>query len=544
MRILCTCLLLLLVAPGARGQEGADAATAQLPKGTPICVRVASLDRVDTVVKEWLPMLKMLGLGDEVAPLEQMPASSFLFTLSGLNEAAVDKTKPIYMGLADEEPVVVLHPAAGATWEGKKELREGAFAILRGGAIVAGQSLPLQVEPRGVPTSFLVDGDIVVHVYLADLIAQHREDIERMAAEAVMAMGAQADLPQETRALLLPVMTALKNGVMSLDSFDYAMRWTGDRLESEGFLAIKEGSGLRNLLKRAGEPGTTNLTQYLPRDAFLTFTSVMNPDWPLKEMKEMLEKAGGAGVAEAVLQLMSVGAGIQDKITGRYAGAMNIGMMMSQSMCGLYELKPGVDPKSVFEGFDLAKANEGLKKLGLPIGYTFEKAAAKDGDTEIHRFSFTSEDPMMAMQLAMMQGCMAVEGGFMFMAMSPTAEDDLRALLGKVRRGEKTVDHPHDAAMARLGRGHNLGFTLNLGALKPMAMMFGMMGMPPGVAQAFQNVPDVLPLSTAVTFPDGNIRWRGDWPVKEVVKIAEAFQKGMQPPPPPPGEPAPTDEFD
>jgi hypothetical protein len=221
-----------------------------------------------------------------------------------------------------------------------------------------------------------------------------------------------------------------------------------------------------------------------------------------------------------------------------------MGMMMSYSMSALYELKPGVDAKAVFETFDLAKANDGLKKLGLPFGYTFEKAAAKDGETELHRFGMTSEDPMMAMQLAMMQGCMAVENNLLFMAMSPTAEDDLKALLGKVRRGEKVADHPHLAAMARLGRGHNIGLTFNLGALKPLAMMLPMLGAPPGFAQAMQNVPDVLPLSTAITFPDGNLRWRGDWPVKEVVKIAEAFQKAT--PEAPPGEttPEPTEDFD
>jgi hypothetical protein len=149
---------------------------------------------------------------------------------------------------------------------------------------------------------------------------------------------------------------------------------------------------------------------------------------------------------------------------------------------------------------------------------------------------------MFAMQFAAMQGYWAAENGIIFMSMSPTAEDDIKAVIDRVRRGEKAADHPHAAAMARLGRGHNIGMTFNLAALKPMAMMFGMFGMPREMIQAFQNIPDVLALSTAVTFPDGNIRWRGDWPVKEVAKVAESIRKAM--PDAPPEEQGGDEKFD
>ena len=66
MRIVSATLLLALLLPMARAQEG-DAATAQLPKGTPVSFRIASFDRVDALVKEWVPMLKALGLGRHVA---------------------------------------------------------------------------------------------------------------------------------------------------------------------------------------------------------------------------------------------------------------------------------------------------------------------------------------------------------------------------------------------------------------------------------------------------------------------------------------------
>ncbi|HEX5138577.1 MAG TPA: hypothetical protein VFY93_16510 [Planctomycetota bacterium] len=548
MRILSATILLALFLPMARAQEG-DPATAQLPKGTPISFRVASFDRIDAIVKEWVPMLKAIGLGAQVAPLEQMPASTFLFMVSGLNADIVDRTKPIYAGLTEQgEPIVVLHPAGGATWEGKKELREGAFAISRGGAVVVAEPDLLETEPRGTPTAFRVEGDAVLHVYLGDIVAEHKEEIEQWATEATMAVAAQGDVPEQARALILPIMTSLKGAVLSVESLDYGATWTGDRLETEGFLAIQAGSGLRNLLKRAGEPGTVDLAAYLPKEAYMTMTACMNPDWPTKEMRELLQAAGGEEVAQAIMQLLSVGSAFEASRTGRSAMSMNINMMMSANMLGLIELKPGSDGTALMASFDADKVNAALKKIGIPISYVLEKNVAKHGEISLHRFGMTSEDPQMAMVFSSMQGYMAIHKDLCFMAMSPTAEDDLKALIDKVGRGEKDAENPHLAAMSRLGRGHNIGFTINLGALKPMVMMLGMMGVPPEVMQVAQNVPDVFTLSTAVTFPDGNLRWCGDWPVKEAMKIAQAAmpaggaEGAGESPPPPPDQPKPEDE--
>ena len=548
MRIPVASLLLALFALGVRAQEGVERpggaagdATAQLPKGTPVSFRIASFDRVDAIVKEWVPMLKALGLGEEVAPLEQMPASNYLFMLSGLNAEIVDRTKPIYVGLVgDDKPVVVLHPAAGAAWEGKKELREGHFAVLRGGAIVAGEGGLLDTEARGTPTTFRVEGDAVLHVYLGELIAAHKDEIEQNATEAAMGVAAMGQVPEQARALILPIVTSVKDGILSLESFDYGLTWTGERLETEGFLAVAEGSGLRNLLKRAGEPGSTDLVAYLPKEAYMTITGCMNPDWPTKELKEVLEKAGGTDVATALMQILSMGSAFDESRTGRTAASVNMNpMAMAMSITTLVELKEGVDPAKLIESVNMEKTNEALKKIGIPIGYAFTKGVGKHGETELHRFGMTSEDGNLGMMFAMMQGCMAIDKGILFMTMSATADDDMKALLDRVNRGEKIADHPHAQAMARLGRGHNIGFTINLGALKPMGMMIGMVapGMPPEVIQAIQNIPDVLPLSTAITFPDGNIRWRGDWPVKEFAKVAETIRGAIPEAEPPAPEP-------
>lgn len=547
MRILSATLLLALLVPAARAQERADP-TAQIPKDSPVAFRIASFDRVDALVKEWLPILKTFGLGQQVAPLEQMPASAFLFMVTGLNAEMVDRTKPIYVGLAnEEEPVVVLHPAEGAAWDGKKELAQGAFAVVRGGAIVVAEGGLLDAEVRGTPTTFRVDGDAVVHVYLSDLIAASKEEIEGMATEAAMGIAAQGAIPEQARALILPVVTAAKDGVLSLEALDYGASWTDGRLETEGFVSIREGSGLRNLMKRVGDPGSTDLVAYLPKEAYMTMSVAMNADWPSKELKALLEQAGGTDVAKALMQLMSMGSAFEDCRTGRAAISVNM-LMMSASVMTLVELKPGTDPAQVLGAFDAAKTNDALAKIGIPISQTIEKNVGKhkvkmaDGterEIAIHRMNTTSDDPDMAMMFASMQGCFAIDKDLVLMAMSPTGEDDLRALLDKVNSGQKDMDNPHMKAMARLApRGCNVGFTINLGALKPMAMMFGMMGMPREVAQVIQAVPDVLPLSTAITFPDGNIRWRGDWPVMECVKIAQqalgAAPGEAQPPPPAP----------
>ncbi len=537
MRTLFAPLLLGLLALAAWAQDGADV-TAQLPKGSPVSVRIASFDRVDAIVKDWIPLLEALGLGEDVAELKQMPASNYLFAKSGLNAEIVDRTKPIYLGIVEgDDGLVVLHPAAGAAWDGKKELREGAFAVLRGGAIVVGEGALLEAEPRGTPTTFRVEGDAVLHLYLGELVAKHRNDIEQMATEAAMGIAAAGDIPENARALILPIVTSIKNGVQSLEALDYGVTWTGERVETEGFVSIAEGSGLRNLLKRAGEPGSTDLVAYLPREAFMTATACMNPDWPAKEMKEMLEKAGGADVATALLQLLSMGSMFGESLTGRGATAVNMSFM-GGNVVALYEMKPDADPKKFFDGFDTTKTNEAFKTIGIPLSYTFEKSVAKHGETDIHRFGMTSDNPQLAVAFASMQGCMAAENGVLFMVMAPMAQEDLKALLDKVRRGEKLPDHPHAQAMARLGRGHNIGFTINLGALRQMLQMFAGM-MPPEARQIMQAIPEVLPFSTAVTFPDGNIRWRGDWPAKEIAKIAGTVAK---PTPPAPVPTAPEDE--
>jgi len=102
---------LLCLLPLARAQEDApapapagDAVTAQVPKESPFVLRIASIERVDAVAKEVVPVLKSFGFEQQVAPVEMLGASGFLFQMSGLDAALVDRSKPIYLALAGDLP--------------------------------------------------------------------------------------------------------------------------------------------------------------------------------------------------------------------------------------------------------------------------------------------------------------------------------------------------------------------------------------------------------------------------------------------------------
>ena len=526
--------LLFLVPPIARAEEPApapaaagDAVTAQVPKWSPFVLRITSLDRVDAIAKQVVPVAKSFGLEQQMAPIELLGASGFLFQMSGLDPALVDRSKPIYLALAaDEAPQLILHPAAGASWEGVKELQHGMAAALRGGAIVCSGPRGRDAAARGAPTAIALEGDLVIHVYLGDLVAGKKEMIEQKAAEAVMEAGANPMLPDAAKALMLPVVSGLKDAVFSLESFEYAVTLKEDRIESEGLLKAKPRSNLRELFQRAGAPGRTDdLMGYLPKNGVLYADSVVESSWPGQEVATLVDQAVGEGTGQALSSILGATAMFADHLSGRSATAVSIGgMMMGVNACTIAEVKEGVDLNAIIEKLDLTAANEALKKVGIPLSSTLQKSIAKHGETSLHRISQQSENPMLAMQLAMMQTYLAVEGQYLVSVSSPTAEDDIRGLLDKIRTGKPDDQHPHTRAMARLGRAHNVGFTLNVGALKPMAMMLPMFLPIPGVQDVVNHLPDELSFSTAIDFSGGDLHWRGDWPSQKIAKMAQAIQ--------------------
>jgi hypothetical protein len=528
-------LSLLCLLPLARAQEDApapapapagDAVTAHVPKESPFVLRITSLDRVDAVAKQVTPLLKSFGLEQEAAEIEEWGASGVLSKRSGLDAALVDKSKPIYLAMAgNEAPHFLLHAAAGASWEGQRELRDGMAAALRDGAIVCTGPKGRDAETRGTPTAIELDGDLVVHVYLGDMVEANKEMIEQQAAEAVMGAGANPMLPDAAKALMLPVVTAVKGAVFSVDSFEYAVTLKEGRIETEGLLRTKPRSSLRGFFKRAGAPGNTDdLVGYLPTNCFIYADSVAAADWPLRELATVLDQAAGEGAGQALMSLMSMTSVFGDQLTGRSATGVSMGgMMMSTNVYSIAEIKEGADLNPAIEKLDVEAINANLTKVGIPVSLSIQKSIAKHGETTLHRLSMQSENPQLAMYMAMMQTYVASEGRHFLSVTSPTAEDDIRGLLDKVRTG-KPDEHPHAKAMARLGRAHNAGFSLNAGALKPMGMMIGMFVPVPGVQQVFNHLPDELYFSTAITFSDGDLHWRGDWPSSKIVKMVQAIQ--------------------
>ncbi|MHC4547547.1 MAG: hypothetical protein ACYTEZ_02125 [Planctomycetota bacterium] len=525
--------LLCLVPPVLRAEEEeaaprGDPVTAQVPRNSAFVLRVASLDRVDAVAKEIAPLLKAMGMAEEAAVAQAQAISGLFFQASGLDAATIDRSKPVYFALGGgDDPVFLFHAAAGASWEGTRELQKGHVAVLRGDAVVCTTPRLLDAEPRGTPTEFRADGDIVVHVYLGDLVERHKDAIEAQAAQAAMMAGAQPTLPDAVKAMILPLVSGAKDLIFAVDSLDYALTWKEGRLDSEGVLATKPRTGLRRFLQRAGAPGDgSNLVGYLPTDAFLYVDSVTNADWPLKEVKTLLDAAAGEGTGQALLQLAGASSAFAEHLTGRNASSVSLGgMMMMASTRSIAELKEGADFNALMENFDAEAANAALKKLGLPLSLNVEKAVAKHGETPLHRMTISSEDPNLAMMMSMMQTYIAAEGRHLLTVMSPTAEDDIRGLLDTVRQGQP-AEHPHAKAMARLGP-HNIGFTFNAGAIKQMLMMM-VWAMPPAAQQAVQNVPNDLFFSTAVTMNGGDLHWRGDWPVQEIAKIAQAITAAQE----------------
>jgi hypothetical protein len=341
-----------------------------------------------------------------------------------------------------------------------------------------------------------------------------------------MQAGASPMLPDAAKALMLPVVSGVKDAVLSLESFEYAVTLKEDRIESEGLLRAKPRSNLRELFKRAGAPGRTDdLMGYLPKNGVLYADSVVASSWPGQEVATLVDQAIGEGTGQALSSILGATAMFADHLSGRSATAVSIGgMMMGVSTCTIAEVKEGADLNAIIEKLDLTAANQALEKVGIPLSSTIQKSIAKHGETSLHRISQQSENPMLAMQLAMMQTYLAVEGQYLVSVSSPTAEDDIRGLLDKIRTGKPDDQHPHTRAMARLGRAHNVGFTVNVGALKPMAMMLPMFVPIPGVQDVVNHLPDELSFSTAIDFIGGDLHWRGDWPSGKIVKMVQAIQ--------------------
>ena len=76
--------LLCLVPAALRAEEEkAGDVTTQVPKNSPLFIRVKSIDRVDAVAKEAIGILEMVGAKEEAAALKEMPLSTIFAAETG-----------------------------------------------------------------------------------------------------------------------------------------------------------------------------------------------------------------------------------------------------------------------------------------------------------------------------------------------------------------------------------------------------------------------------------------------------------------------------
>lgn len=509
-----TVLLLVPTVLFAQGEEKPKPdLTACAPKGAPVLIRVAPPERIDAVGREVLPLIKSMLPPEGVALLEKAGLSAALLGQTDLDPASVDRTKPIYVApVADGGVAIATTPDGGLTRSGSPR----AF----------------ELPQRGTATELLA-GDVSLHFYAGEVTEQYKNEIEGVFQFAQMMARVNPMVPDSVRRIIPTVMDVARGGIHGIESIDYALTWKGGTIESEGRLTPKPDSGMRKLLARAGDPQDNGLAAYLPADAFVVADMAANADWPRKEAEDFFDKALGEGAGAAFSNFLAPDIGSWGVTTGRQAFATQIMGMQSFVTTAVHELRPGVEPAGVIGKFDVEQLNATLKKAEVPVTYKLTKDVAKHGETALHRIEMESEDPVIGMMAAMMQIYVAAENGLLFVVSSPTAEEDMKALLDRARKGPN-ADHPHLEAMGRLGRKRNFGVSFNLGSLKqfaPLAAAF----VNKEAAAALGNLPDSLLISTAVSVHDGVVHWRGDWPAKQMIEIAAAMTQTL----PAPGEATP-----
>lgn len=511
----------------ARAGDPADPATVHLPKAPLFAViRAPCLDRLDAIGREAGPMIRPLVPGAMGETIEQAPWSE-IFAAQLLPGLAIERTKPLYVAAAGNEMIFVAPAVAGTVLEGVKEIDGDSVATLDGGYFRVGDPAVLAGERLGTPVEMLA-GDLSIHVPAAALAAQFKEPLDAALAKASMMAGAQLGkvLPEKFRNLPAIGISIAREFVYGTQSLDYALTWNAGTLEAEGLLRTIPGSPFRALVERAGKPAENDLAGYLPSDALLTMDGATASDWPAREMAALIDRMLGEGVGQALMGLVAgPTGGIAQHLTGRTASAVSF-MGMGGSIQSIAEVKEGADLAAALKALDVSKFNEALAGLGLPVSFAFEPSVAKHGEAEIHRYALRSELPQLAMVAANLQGFMAVDGRYLLTVQSLTGESDLKALIDRVRSGERK-ETSHGKAMARLGRTRSAGLSINLGALKPFAMLLAMVD--PRAAKAMSSLPDELLLSTAISFVDGDIRWRGDWPVAPALKTAAAVMEAAKP---------------
>lgn len=515
MRILPFLLVLLSVA------RADDAATVHLPRGARMCVRLPSLDRMDELGALAVPVLEMLGVGGGDGKL----SSRYLDSV-GMDAAFVDRTRPIYRTLA-ERNVVLVPAAAGELWEGERRLPTGRYGLVRGKTIVIGKRSAIRAPARAAATS-IVAGDVAFKLFVGDLLDEHRGDVEKALGEGRQALDALA--PDDFRGVLEEFFAVARNVVFGVESLHYSLSIANGTLVSEGFLETRTRSALQSYLAGAGAPVAHDLAGYLPRSALLVADGAGDPGFLLRDLGSILDRRVAPGLSRAMLPVLGPAAAFGRFMTGKRAYGLTLSGM-SGTAHGIWELADPDQALAALTAYDPAAGNKALKGLGLPARIRYKAAASTYRGAAFHELTVESENAQLGAMFAGVTTWMAVDGRYLLAVNSLNGEADLQGLLDTVRKGAPDRDHPHLAAMRRLGAKRSTGISVNVGALKPFGMMAAMFQ--PDLAKLVGAFPDEFFMSTSVRLDEGNIRWRGDWPLKEMLKLARAVleEEGAAAPP-------------
>ncbi|MHC4958087.1 MAG: hypothetical protein ACYTGN_06890 [Planctomycetota bacterium] len=505
--------LLLLGALAARAQE-VDPLTAKLPASALEVVRLPSLERLDAIAaKDLRDLVAVLpGEGD----LLKGKASKLLLSSIGATpEMGVDRTRPLYVVFVDGDPVFALPAGPASVLVAERALDDGRVAVPRDGLILIGPKGRVAGKARGAPLA-MAAGDVAIHLALGERIAANRKDIDEFLDD----LDIKDDVDARFHGLIDRLTKLAKDALADIESLDYALVLKDGRLESTGWLKPRARSGLSRFLAGAGPPRKNDLAGRLADRFFVASDSALAPAWPVADLKAVVDAELGAGASAMLLPFLGPAAVCAETMTGRNAGVANLIGLGGSRTIALFELKDPDGARKALKGIDGAAINKQLADLGIPMSFQYQRAASKHGEIELHRLSyrFKTDQAMLAM-LASTQSYLAVQGNYLVMATSVTAERDLKAFLDKLKE-DKPAEHPHLAAMKLLGGERNYGFTFDLGALKPF---FGFAVMAEkDLLPIMQAIPARMLMSTSVMIGADGIRWRGDWPLKEGIAITAA----------------------
>ena len=498
--------------------------TALIPKASILCVRLPSLDRLDAIAKRFASIAELVQ-GPQTKQFIEAGVSNALLVQLGLDPAGFDRTAPLYLAMSEDSdaPYLLLTPAKTNGITGEKDLPTGVKLIVRDGVVHVGMPELLAAERRGTAVR-LLKGDFALKFLVSELVARHTDEIEAGFVE----MKTDIDQGIKMTGIDLPIdagvfIAAFRTAVYGVQDIDFAVTIENEFIIAEGLITTKAESKLRKLLARAGAPRENNLTDYLPSEAFVMIDSAVTPDWPMVELTEFLKTSAGAEVAELFGQMMSMSEPMWGSLTGRTGVSMRMQGLMGFNLHAMYELKDGTDTSKLFDSLDSEKLNAALAKMKMEFvpKYVIEKNIVMHGETPLHKVSMTSDDPKMQMAAIMSTYYMAAEGNHMFLVMSPNAELEIKDLIDRVRKGAPKKPCAHTKAMDRLGRKRNMGMTINFGALKPLLMMYAMIDAS-GEASIYLNaMPDELLMSTALSIHEGDVHWKGDLPLKKILKMVD-----------------------